>query len=272
MSPARASSLEPGPRVSGITPLGIIATFVALSETVAGLAAIKTENAVQLIFAIFAVGFPVLVAAVFFAVLWKRAYVFYSPREFGGSVDVSQYVEAMRSQAIGNTEILELVQTSISAALESNEGHAVLSQVAVLPHDEAGGMLQASEVLVQRAVESLHGSLVTADISAFSSAEGSSTVLLPYRPDEPAFGFLSAIYYQICDHVEAFTYGKSWVLKDAASGAWMLPEGVRWDEADAVANSGLTEEEFGLRAGMTVRAMRLSDRQAKAIRVGLRSG
>jgi len=56
------SKLEPREsrrsKSTSITPLGIIATFVALSETVAGLAAVKTVNPVQSIFAVFAVIFP----------------------------------------------------------------------------------------------------------------------------------------------------------------------------------------------------------------------
>src|SRR5215470_721993 len=111
---------------AALTPLGIIATFVALSETVAGLAAIKTDGTVQLIFAIFAVAFPVFVASLFFAVLWKRSYVFYPPQEFGRDVDVQKYVEAMRNQAIGNQELISLVRTSISETLKSQEAQTAL--------------------------------------------------------------------------------------------------------------------------------------------------
>ena len=264
--PAAKSELSPRSKSSSITPLGIIATFVALSETVAGLAAIRTEHAVQMIFAIFAVAFPVLIAGVFFAVLWKRAFVFYPPQEFGDEIDVKRYVEAMRSQAIGNNEILAIVRSSITEALESKQARAVLTTMAS-PAGDGGdtGLRKASEVLVRQAVENLQGALVTVDMSAFSAP----ACLLPYKPDEGAFTFLSAIYYQIADHVDAFTYGKSWALRDASSGELILPATIRWQGDDAVANSQLTLEEFGLHAGMKVEAIRLSERQAKAIRSGV---
>lgn len=249
----------PRSKIGSITPLGIIATFVALSESVAGLAAIRTQNAVQLIFAVFAVTFPVLIAGVFFAVLWKRAYVFYSPQEFGHEVDVNRYVEAMRSQAIGNNEIIAIVRSSITEALESKEAHAVLTHVGSLGDDVGErGMQKASEVLIQQAVESLHSSLVSVDLSAFSVA----ACLLAYKPDESAFTFLSAIYYQIADHVDAFTYGESWALRDTVSGQLMLPVNVDWRDVDALANSQLSVREFGIQAGMEVKAVRLSDRAA----------
>lgn len=79
-----------------MTPLLVIASFVTLSEIVAGLAASKATGTVQLIFTLFAVLFPIAVAGAFFAVLWHRPYVLYGPTEYGDGADVTSFVGAMR--------------------------------------------------------------------------------------------------------------------------------------------------------------------------------
>src|SRR5262245_53470986 len=97
MPRARSTDHRSGSRT--MTPLGIIAIFVGLAQTVAGLAAIQTVGGVQIAFTSFALAFPVLIAAAFFAMLWMRPVNFYSPKEFGPEVDVARYAEAMRQQA-----------------------------------------------------------------------------------------------------------------------------------------------------------------------------
>ena len=65
---------------AGPSPLWIIALFIA-TEMVAGVAAIATEDHIQLIFTLFVCAFPLLILAVFTLVLWKRPYSFYTPGE-----------------------------------------------------------------------------------------------------------------------------------------------------------------------------------------------
>lgn len=83
-----------------MTPLLVIASFVTLTEIVAGLAASKATGNVQLIFTLFAVLFPATVASAFFAVLWHRPYVLYGPTEFGKETDVGSFVGAMRPHIV----------------------------------------------------------------------------------------------------------------------------------------------------------------------------
>lgn len=86
---------QKGPRRSSMTPLWVISVFVSLSEVVAGLAVTQAQGNVQVTLTIFVVTFPVLVAAAFFTILWKKAYVFYPPTEFGAGTNVSEYVRAL---------------------------------------------------------------------------------------------------------------------------------------------------------------------------------
>lgn len=242
------------------TPLGIIAIFVALSETIAGLAAVQTGGAVQLIFCLFAVLFPVLVATLFFLVLWSRSYVFYPPQEFGMDVNVTQYVEAMRHQAIGNQELLSLVQTSIKDTFRSGEAQIELSRVAKDQTVSKEVALQnASTVLAEKAVGRLQQSVLRIDISAFAvgTAGPLPELVFAYDAKADAFELLSSIYYQISDHVPAFTYGKVWALEDLETKQLILPSNVNWRDNRALADSGATVEQFGLQAGMALRAIEL---------------
>lgn len=80
---------------SSMTPLWVISLFVSLSEIMTSLAVTRAEGGVQVALTVFVVVFPILVAAAFFTILWKKPYVFYPPTEFGASTNVSEYVQAL---------------------------------------------------------------------------------------------------------------------------------------------------------------------------------
>lgn len=257
--PASSKSPEPRLKASPLTPLGIIAMFVALSETVAGLAAVKTEGATQLIFAVFAISFPVLVAVLFFAILWKRSYVFYPPQEFGQNVDVARYVEAMRHQAIGNQEVVSLVQTSIAEAFKSQEAKNVLTRLTTEhPLATESALRDASAAISQEVLDRFQHSMIRINIAEFADSDTDALELVfPYDPSQEAFHLLSAVYFQISNRVPAYSYGKVWALRDSRSGQLMLPAGVNWADSHALLESSATVRQLGINAGMTLRATRL---------------
>lgn len=75
----------------GLTPLWIISLFVGLTETVLGVAVIHVTGGIQIALTAFVIIFPSLTAIAFFVILWDRPWVFYSPKEYGGT-DLSQFV------------------------------------------------------------------------------------------------------------------------------------------------------------------------------------
>ncbi len=91
---ARKTEPKSGLRV---TPLGIVATFVTLTETVLGLALTQVTGGVQVALTVFVIAFALLVAGAFFVILWFRPFVFYSPSEFG-DVDPKSFIDAMRGK------------------------------------------------------------------------------------------------------------------------------------------------------------------------------
>jgi hypothetical protein len=78
-----------------LTPLWVVSLFVTLTEVTLGVAVGQTEGGVQIALAAFVLVFPVLVAASFFAILWARPWVFYSPNEYGRT-DASSFIQALR--------------------------------------------------------------------------------------------------------------------------------------------------------------------------------
>jgi len=78
-----------------VTPLGIVAAFVTLTEAVLGFAVTQVSGGVQVALAAFFIVFALLVAGAFFAILWYKAYVFYPPSEYGDS-DPTKFIDAMK--------------------------------------------------------------------------------------------------------------------------------------------------------------------------------
>lgn len=82
-----------------MTPLWVISLFLSLTEVVAGVAVTQTTGTIQVALVAFVIIFAVLVAVMFFVLLWFRPWTFYPPSEYA-NVDVQQYVEALRGGPI----------------------------------------------------------------------------------------------------------------------------------------------------------------------------
>ena len=82
-----------------MTPLWVISLFLSLTEVVAGVAVTQATETIQVVLFWFVIIFPVLVAVMFFVLLWCRPWTFYPPSEYA-NVDVQQYVEAFRGGPI----------------------------------------------------------------------------------------------------------------------------------------------------------------------------
>jgi hypothetical protein len=260
----KAFSNSDGSGKNPFTPLGIIAIFIALSETIAGMAAVKTEGGVQIIFAIFSVLFPLLIASVFFLILWRRAYVLYPPRDFGPDVNVGSYVEAMRHQSIGNQDLQVLLRTTIAETFASQEARVAISQVAPGEGKPSESELQqASEVIAEQVFDRLQSSLIVVDIRAYRNQENSE-LAFPYDANDRAFSLFSAIYFQIEDFVDPFSYGKQWVLQDAQSKNFLLPIGIDWSENNALSKSNITVAQLGIESGARLQALPMAHAIAKA--------
>jgi len=70
------------------SPLGIIALFLTVTETVTGIAVMQAAGGIQIALTCYVIVLPLLVLAAFFFVLWHKPYVLYPPSEYGRGVDL----------------------------------------------------------------------------------------------------------------------------------------------------------------------------------------
>lgn len=77
---------------SRITPLGIIAAFVTLTQTTMVYAVTKATGGVQIWLVVFLFFYAFLVTAAFFFFLWYRPLHLYSPAESGGADQIMKTV------------------------------------------------------------------------------------------------------------------------------------------------------------------------------------
>ena len=95
-----------------MTPLWVISLFLSLTEVVAGVAVTQTTGNIQVKLVWFVIIFAVLVAGMFFVLLWFRPWTFYPPSEYA-NVDVQQYVEALRGGPISIVKETKDVKDSV---------------------------------------------------------------------------------------------------------------------------------------------------------------
>lgn len=91
--PARVTKAKPPTKM---TPLWVISLFVSLTEVVLGISVTQTTGNIQIALVCFVIIFPVLVACVFFILLWFKPWTFYPPSEYP---DV-EVLKAFREESI----------------------------------------------------------------------------------------------------------------------------------------------------------------------------
>lgn len=92
-SPNKVEMKLPNP--AKLSPLWIVSLFVTFTETVLGIAVMKTTGNVQVSLTIFVIVFALLVVTAFFAVLWFKPHHFYAPADFGDMAP-REFVDALR--------------------------------------------------------------------------------------------------------------------------------------------------------------------------------
>ncbi|PZD73573.1 hypothetical protein C1752_02039 [Acaryochloris thomasi RCC1774] len=214
-----------------LTPLGIIALFISLSEAVAGVVAIQTDGHIQLILTLFVVFFPLHVSILFFYILWHRPIVFYHPKEFEGNTTIEAFSEAMQRRFRKVDKWVENTEKAIRN-VEDDELRV--------------------ESLVNELVKSHSVTLDTTPISG----NGGEIINIPYDEFESIGLFLRYVWHRV-DNLPVHSYGREWVLANAenrklynqiGSRFARKHRGTNWDER--------TLEEVGIKPGMTLQVRR----------------
>ena len=244
-----------------ITPLWIVASFVSLTEAVLGIAVIQTQGGIQIALTAFLITFPVLIAGLFFTILYLKPFVFYSPKEFGEQTNVRDYVEAMQRRPALDNKIYQNIQEAVRNTLMSKELVAELTDVI------AGGSGKRIEQRVEEildtasqvAVEKIREvGFLTIDATALLTFSG-SIWNEPYDPKMLVVAFLHGLYFSLSPVVSPYSYGHEWVLKDKKTGKIF----------DDIGRTGTSEDkrslaEVGIRSGMRLQVVRASEQRMVA--------
>jgi hypothetical protein len=229
---------------SGASPLWIIALFIALSEAMAGTAAIATDGTTRLIFAIFAVCFPVAVFATFVWLLIEHPANLYPPGEYTEQTPVTVYDQTLTKGG------LALFANAVSEA----------ALTAVTVHSDQEGLEDPRTLRDQvahsfeRAVE--EGS-VTIDRAQLIA--GAEPVQIPIAEDALVDSFLDSVYFQIRPEVKAYTYGSAWLLVDAA-GRPLDEMGTQWAKAHGNTRDQRPLSEIGILPGSSLSVVPIKSR------------
>jgi hypothetical protein len=198
---------------SKASPLWIIALFIALSEVTAGVASITTDGAARMLFAIFAVAFPVGVFVTFVWLLINHAPHLYPPGEYSESITPEIYAAGISRHR--RTEV-----------------RVIAKAMAEVLGDPAAGR-QAE--LVDQFEQVVVSSSVEVEIDAV--VPGGSPVLFAVDEDTRVRDLLDELYFSMSSRVKAFHYLKSWVLVtqdgrllDEIGTAWARRHGQAADE------------------------------------------
>ncbi|MFH8386969.1 hypothetical protein ACH4E7_39660 [Kitasatospora sp. NPDC018058] len=200
-----------------LNPLWIISLFLGLAEVTVGVAATQAHGWIQGMLATFSVVFPSAVAAAFFGVLLTRPFVLYAPKDYPNAPSIEAYVTAVSSTAGRN---LQNVEAAVRTAVEE-------VVVPRLPPAER----EVSEALVEAAVRAARTDFqrrsVEVDISGIDP-KGPVKVLTFPMESMTVSKFLDAIYLAVQDELEAYSYGRQWLLHEPATGKTFTEIGTAW--------------------------------------------
>ena len=240
--------LSGGRRAPGVmNPLWIISLFLGLSEVTVGVAATQVRGWMQGSLIVFAIVFPSAIAAAFFAILWRKAYVLYAPRDFPESTPVAAFVAAMGGNVYGTSGAIEaLVRSGVESAIADVAEPSISDEV----------RNSAANHAIEVAGESLARRAILVDITSESMrAEAGATAEITILVDEEmtVADFLNNIYFSLQGAVPPWTYGQSWWLEDG-DGQSLLAMGTAWARKHDQSGDERLLSEAGIRPGQRLTA------------------
>lgn len=255
MSTASTARTQRGPHVSN--PLSLFGLFLSLCQVTIGVAAVQTSGWVQGLFAVFAVVFPLVVLAAFFAVLWDRPQKLYPPGDYNEGTPVGTYtqeVNAVTNHRRVREEAEEevLVRKTARYAAQQVASSGVID-TKLVNQDEI------VDTAVRETTQHYRSQLLTVDLSSVD--EHLETPLTTSITSKTLVtDVLDRIYFAIHDYVPANAYGLDWELIDTSTGTPLPEMGGVWAHPHHYDEDLRPAERVGLRPGtrLSVRLLKRS--------------
>lgn len=228
------------------SPLRIIALFILLSEAAASGAAAATRGATQMILAIFAVSFPLIVFAIFVWLLLKHTLKLYAPHQYTSDTSIQTFASVVAQQQIASQAVLgqavsEALVTAVASDSSSGDGASVQ---AVRQHvaDAFSEAVRAGSITVIRSV-----------------FDGAEPIQIPTTADTTVQDLLNAIYFALVPSVGPYTYAIDWILVTPEHKP-LLNIGSGWAREQGLPGDVRPLSDVGLRPGMTLTVINRSHR------------
>lgn len=236
-----------------INPLWIISLFFSFTEIALGVVAFKTTGNVQVALTCFVVGFPLLIAAGFFALLWYRPEHLYAPKDFGSDESFLKSIAEARRARVGLLNFNMEIENSVNKSLTSDQ---LVQKLSSLDSDELREALRATAADISHNI--IEATTFTVSFSDIFPDEQSFTVSYLVDAFKDFSDLLGRIYISLGNLVEPYTYGTSWVLKDIETGQiFKNARMITGLKPGKPLRDSRTLDEVGIKAGMHLEVITL---------------
>lgn len=170
------------------TPLWIIASFISLSEISLTVGVIQTEGGIQVALTVFVLLFPLIVASLFFLILWNRPYVLYPPSDYGRETDVGSYVDAMLKKQSGEQNLFQNIEEVVLSSLTSDEAIKEITQKLspIISENIEKEVAQIMDSTADEVVEKIRKTnFFTIDFRPILGDQDGKVEQVVYRPQSP---------------------------------------------------------------------------------------
>jgi hypothetical protein len=224
-------------------PLWIIALFVTLSQVTAGAAAVATDGTTRLIFAIFAVSFPILVLVAFVCLLLFRPLNLYAPAQYTERTGIREYAEGLsRQDRNANLVYKQAITEALVAGVVAQHPAA----------DDLVAQQAVRNLVAQRFEDIVDQNSVTLDRSLM--LDGAEPVQIPVTHETTVDEFLDSVWFNISESVEPYTYNKAWILADSEFSP-LQTIGTNWAKRQGWLGDERTLQEASIIPGQTYFAL-----------------
>ena len=235
------------------SPLGIIALFLTVTETVSGLTVMQATGVIQIALTAYVIVLPILVLIVFTAVLWNKPFVLYPPDAFAGGATISDFQKAMLARYGKVLEQREFDEARIQEIIREALRSALARQAQAAGSSERG-IIDATEI-VSKTIAEIDEHLLTIDTAPLGGL--GKVRKLPYDANLTVSQLLDDIYFSIAEKVGMSTYGRQWVLQDLRTKQFFSEMGRSWAAGRGLPNDDRRLGEVGLEPGMWLQTIRI---------------